>query len=78
MSVLEQVGDILRDFFELDDLSVTRETTAREVDGWDSLAHVSFIGEVERAFDIRFRLYEVAALKNIGELVDLVEREQAK
>ena len=44
--------------------------TARDGEGWDSLAHVTIIVALERAFGIRFRMAERAALKNVGDLVN--------
>jgi acyl carrier protein len=44
------------------------------VPGWDSLANVELMVEVEQSFGIRFRTGEVAGLKNVGELVSLIAR----
>ena len=49
-----------------------RETTANDVDGWDSLSHMGIIVEVENEFDIDFQFSEIANLKNIGDFVDLI------
>jgi len=53
-------------------LTFTATTTANDVPGWDSLAHVKIILGVEKAFKIRIRTTEMAKLDNIGALVDLV------
>jgi acyl carrier protein len=74
---LAQLNEIFREVFEDDDLVITRETTAKDVEGWDSLMHVTLVVNVERAFGIRFSSAEVAALKNVGELEGLVERRMA-
>jgi len=47
------------------------------VEGWDSLMHVSLMINVERAFKAKFSTTQVASLKNVGELVDLLESRQA-
>lgn len=60
--------------FEDDELVVERSTTARDVDGWDSLRHVTLILQVEHVFSIRFPSSKVASLADVGELVDLVEK----
>ena len=69
---LSRIADVLRDVFEDDDLEVTRDTTASQVPGWDSVMHITLMMGVERAFKIRFRAGEVAGLNNVGELCDLV------
>jgi len=71
---MAQLNEIFRDVFEDDELAITRETSAKDVEGWDSLMHVTLIVNVERAFGVKFSSAEVAALKNVGELEDLLER----
>ncbi len=61
-------------FFGAPGLALSRATTAHDVDGWDSLANVELMVELEQAFGIRFRTGEVADLENVGQLVDLIER----
>ena len=49
------------------------ETTAADVDGWDSLMHITLISEVESRFEMRFSMKDVLGMKNVGEMVDLIE-----
>lgn len=73
LSTIEQLNDVFREVFEDDDLVVSRETTAADVEGWDSLMHVTLLVRVEKVFNVRFSTAEVVALKDLGELVDLIE-----
>ena len=75
---LARVQQVFRETFDDDELAVARATKADDVEGWDSLMHVTLIVNVEKAFSIRFTSSEVARLKNVGELVDLVEAHVAK
>jgi len=52
---------------------LSRETTAADVDEWDSLMHVNLILAAEREFSIRFTSTEVAQLLDVGGLVDLID-----
>jgi acyl carrier protein len=70
--VMARLNEIFRDVFEDGDLRVDEETTAQDVEGWDSLMHVTLIINVEKTFGFRFRSSEVASLKNVGELADLI------
>lgn len=72
--MLDRVNAVFRDVFDDDELTVGRETSAADVAGWDSLMHVRLILAMEKAFRVRFSSSEVASLKNVGDLVDLVER----
>ena len=67
-----------QDVFDDESLHVTDETTAADVDGWDSLEHIDLMASVERAFGIRFSMGEITRMKNVGEMADLIleKREQ--
>jgi acyl carrier protein len=75
---LARLNEIFREVFEDDDLVVNHQTSAHDVEGWDSLMHVTLIVNVERAFGIRLRSAEVAGLKDVGELLDLIESHAGK
>ena len=70
--VLEKVTEILQEEFEDDELEITDETTAADVDGWDSLAHFSLIHEIEVAFKIKFSIGEIQEFENVGEMIDSI------
>lgn len=70
---LERLNQVFRDVFDDDELDITRRTTANDVEGWDSLMHVTLIVNVEKAFKVKFSSSEVAALQNVGELIDLID-----
>lgn len=72
--VLSRLNQVFQDVFDDDELSIRPETTAQDIEGWDSLMHVTLMVNVERAFGIRFTSTEVASLKNVGELVGLIAR----
>ena len=69
---LERLNQVFRDVFDDDELNITRQTTAKDVEGWDSLMHVTLVVNVEKAFKVKFSSSEVAALQNVGELLDLI------
>lgn len=70
--VLKRVGDVIRDVFDDGEITITDETVAGDVDGWDSLMHITLIGVIEDEFDIRFAMKDVVRLKNVGQMVDLI------
>ena len=74
---LAALQPIFREVFEDDDLTVTAETTAPDVEGWDSVEHFNLIAAVEEAFHIRFQMKEVSGMKNVGEMAEIVA-ERAK
>lgn len=74
MTILEQLTPIFRQVFDDETIVLSRETTADDIDGWDSLSHMNLVVAVELAFKVRFALGELQGLKNVGHLADLVDR----
>ena len=72
--IFEKINESCRDVFEEDDLVVTDVTTAEDVEGWDSLTHLTLISEIENEFDVKFTMGEIQKSKNVGELVDALIR----
>ena len=76
--VFERLDQVFQDVFDDESLHVGDETTAADVDGWDSLEHIDLMASVEKAFGIRFSMGEITRMKNVGEMADLIlkKREQ--
>ena len=73
-TIAPEVLAVFRDVFEDDGLVLSRQTTAADVPGWDSLRHVTLIFTLESRFVIRLSSAEVADVQTVGELVDIVAR----
>jgi acyl carrier protein len=71
-ATLAELQAVFANVFD-DDIELTRATTAKDVEGWDSLMHVTLLVNVEKSFGIKFSSREVASLKNVGEMVDLID-----
>jgi acyl carrier protein len=71
--VFSRLQAIFDDVF-LDKVVVTPELSARDVEEWDSLLHVSLIVAIEKAFAVRFHVGEVEGAANVGQLADLICR----
>ena len=71
--IIERITPIFRDILEDDDLVLTNELTANDVESWDSLAHVRLIVTIEQDLGIRFDLSEASSAKNVGDLLEQVK-----
>lgn len=71
--VITRLQPIFDDLF-MEKVDLTPQLTAAEVEEWDSLIQISLLLAVEKAFNIRFRVGEVEAAKNVGEFADLIVR----
>jgi len=73
MSVSERLQDVFRRIFQTDNLELSPNFTASDVEGWDSLAHITLMFSIEQEFGIQFTGAEFAEVKTVGDLVALVE-----
>ena len=73
MSIVEPLTDIFREVFDDDDIALSSEMTADDVDGWDSLSHVNLIVTIETRFNIKFSHKELLTFKNVGGLMTNIE-----
>lgn len=70
MELLNALNQIFCQVFDDDDIKIVPETTANDIDGWDSLSHVNLIVAIETKFNIRFTQKELLTFKNVGDLLN--------
>jgi acyl carrier protein len=70
--VVNRLNILFRDIFDDDHISIADHTTAADVEGWDSLTHITLVLNVEREFRIKMTAAEVGSLKNVGQMIDLI------
>lgn len=72
----KRVTEIFKDVLDDDSIVLHRETTADDIEEWDSLAHISLIVAIEKEFSVKFDLMDIKPLKNVGEFLDLILRKK--
>lgn len=75
--ILARVQDIFRDILDEESILLTSETTANDVDEWDSLSHIQLIVAIEKSFKIKFSSREILSWTNVGEMVDNINSKLA-
>ena len=73
MNVKEKLEEIFRDVFDDEDIILTDEMTAEDIDDWDSLTHIQLIVEIEETFGVKFSTQEITSLKNVGSFIELLK-----
>ena len=71
--IYAKLTELFRDIFNDDDISLSDETTADDIDGWDSLSNIQLILAVESAFTIRLSAAQVSSLAKLGDLVSVID-----
>jgi acyl carrier protein len=69
--VIQKLQTVFDSVF-IDEVKVSRDLSAKDVEEWDSVLHVSLVVAVEEAFKIKFRVGEVEGTKNVGDFIDLI------
>lgn len=70
--ILDDLTEIFREFFDDEEINLTTESTAEEIEDWDSLAQVGLIMSIEKKYLFKLNASEVGELENVGAMVDLI------
>lgn len=70
--LLNIVQEIFRDIFDDDSLIIDLTTNSSDIDDWDSLNHINLVVAIEKEIKIKFNFEELALMKNVGEMLDLI------
>jgi acyl carrier protein len=73
-TIYAKLTEIFHDLFADDGIVLTPETTAKDIDGWDSFTNLNLMVAVESTFDIKLATSEIEGLKNVGDLVGTIQR----
>lgn len=71
--IYARLNRVFRNVFDDDSIRVTPRTTAKDIEDWDSLEHITLISAVEREFKMKFRMGEISGMKNVGEMAAIVQ-----
>lgn len=75
--IFNKLNEIFIDVLDLDEVELTDETSANDIEEWDSLSHIQLIVAVEKTFGIKFTSLEIMKWKNVGEMVDSIIEKQS-
>jgi len=73
MMINEQLTNVFRGVFGDDTITLNDQTTADQIEGWDSMSHINLIIAIEIAFKIEFSNEEIRSFNNVGEMQKCIE-----
>jgi len=76
-NITERLSAIMQRVFENPNIIATNEMTAKDVEKWTSMTNVIFIAEVEKEFGFKFHFRDVMGLKNVGDLIQVIQKKSA-
>ena len=74
---MQKVTEVFRDVFDDDSLVITPETSAADIEGWDSVMHVSLLLNVEKALGVKFTSTQIASMTKVGDMLTIIDSRQA-
>lgn len=72
MEIYNSLTTIFRDIFDDDSIVINNNTSADDIEDWDSFEHINLISAVEKQFKMRFTMKQVSTMKNVGEMVSII------
>ncbi|MCR5210084.1 MAG: acyl carrier protein [Lachnospiraceae bacterium] len=72
--ILSKVNEVFHEVFDDDSIVVTETTTAKDIEDWDSLMHITLVSEIENAFGFKFKMKDVVGMKDVGEMLDIISQ----
>ena len=72
-NIKEKLQSVFIDVFDDEDLRISNSTNSDDIEEWDSLNHIALVLSIEKCFNIRFMTGEVQSLKDVGEMIQLLE-----
>ena len=77
-NILKKINKIFQLIFDDKNLKISKKTSAKDIDEWDSLAQIKLISRIEKDFKLRFNIKEINNLKKVCEMIDLIEKKITK
>ncbi len=71
--IYQRLNKVFQDVFDDETITIKAETTANDIEGWDSLEHINLMVAVEKEFGFKFNMNEVTSMKNVGEMVSIIQ-----
>lgn len=72
LEILKSVQDIFQDILDIEDIELTEETTAEDIEEWDSLSHIQLVVAIEKKFGIKFTSKEIMSWQNVGNMIECI------
>lgn len=73
VNIHAELQEVFRKVFENNSITITEQTIANDINGWDSLTHMTLINEIELYFKIELSFNEVSSFNTVGDILKCIE-----
>lgn len=74
-SILDRLTEVFQDVFDDEDLTITADTNVKELDGWDSLTHITLMAAIQDEFDVKYSIEQITELTTVSDILATLEGE---
>ncbi|MBR4707485.1 MAG: acyl carrier protein [Pseudobutyrivibrio sp.] len=74
-SILDRLTEVFQDVFDDEDLTITADTNVKELDGWDSLTHITLMAAIQDEFDVKYNIEQITELTTVSDILATLEGE---
>ena len=74
--IFARLNKVFQEVFDDPSIRLTPQTTADDIEDWDSLEHITLISAVEREFHMKFKMKEISSMKNVGEMAGIIQERE--
>ena len=71
--IFARLNKVFQEVFDDPSIRLTPQTTADDIEDWDSLEHITLISAVERDFRMKFKMKEISSMKNVGDMAGIIQ-----
>ena len=71
--ILEKLTEIFQDVFDDDTIIIDENTTPQDIDGWDSLQHITLLSAIGDEFDCSFSLDQMIEIQSVADMISALK-----
>ena len=72
--ILTKMQEVFQNILDNEDIELTFDTTADDIEEWDSLSHVQLVVEIEKEFGVKFTSKEIMSWNKVGDMIDCISK----
>ncbi len=69
-----KIRNVFREVFDDDEMIILDSTSSKDIEDWDSVAHIKLVLSLEQEFSIRLTIDEVASIKTVDDFKQSISR----
>lgn len=71
--IIAQLTTIASEIFQMENLVLTEDMSATNVETWTSLTFMQLLTAIEENFGFKFKMMELIQIKNMGDIIRSIE-----